>query len=309
MREGLRLASIREAQLSRQLAAQDGEVANLLGALQTISQAPPPVLMAHPDGPVGAVRSGMLLAELTPALNARAAQLRSNLEEVTLLRTLQQNASDELRQALVGVQDARTALSQAMADRVDLPRKFTEDPVRTAILMASTETLEAFAAGLHKITTSEKLGSLPDVTSRKGQLGLPVEGRILRRAGEEDAAGIKRPGILVAARPRALVTSPTAATIRFQGPLLDYGNVAILEPQAGLLIILAGLDVLYGEAGQVLPEGSPIGLMGGKPAAFDTIVSQTSDGGGNDRSETLYIEVRQDNTPVNPEDWFATDKD
>ncbi|WP_085306578.1 murein hydrolase activator EnvC family protein [Planktotalea arctica] len=309
MREGLRLAATRENVLSRQLSARDGEVAQLLGILQTISRAPAPVLMAHPDGPAGAVRSGMLVAEMTPALSARANALRRDVEEMSLLRSLQETATDELRTALIGVQDARSALSQAMADRKDLPQKFTEDPVRTAILISSTETLDAFAGGLSKITTSEALGPLPDIATFKGTLPLPVEGRILRRAGEADAAGIERPGILIAARARSLVTTPTTATIRYHGPLLDYGNVVILEPQADLLFVLTGLETLYGEIGQVLPAGFPVGLMGGNTDQIDQIVSQAGEGGGNTRSETLYIDVRENNSSVDPLDWFKADKE
>lgn len=309
MREGLRLAATRENVLSRQLAARDGEVAELLGVLQTISRAPAPVLMAHPDGPAGAVRSGMLVAEMTPALTARANALRRDVEEMSLLRQLQETATDELRLALTGVQVARTELSQAIADRKDLPKKFTEDPVRTAILISSTETLDAFAGGLSKITASEALGPLPDIIDQKGQLALPVEGRILRQAGEADAAGIKRPGILVATRPRSLVTTPTTATIRYHGALLNLGNVVILEPQANLLFVLTGLDTLYGEIGQVLPAGFPVGLMGGNSDQIDQIVSQGSDGGGNTRSETLYIEVRENNNSVNPLNWFKASKE
>ncbi|MEP5151872.1 peptidase M23 [Planktotalea sp.] len=309
MREGLRLAATREDVLSRQLAARDGEVAELLGVLQTISRAPAPVLLAHPDGPAGAVRSGMLVAELTPALSARANALRRDVDEMTLLRTLQETATDELREALIGVQDARAALSQAIADRTDLPKKFVADPVRTAILISSTETLDAFAGGLSKITTSEAIGPVIDISELKGFLDLPVEGRILRRSGEADAAGITRPGILVAARPRSLVTTPTTATIRYHGPLLNYGNVVILEPQADLLFVLTGLETLYGEIGQVLPAGFPVGLMGGNGDQLDQIVSQASEGAGNTRSETLYIEVRENNASVDPLDWFKTDKE
>lgn len=309
MREGLRLAATREAVLSRKLAARDGEVADLLSVLQAISRAPAPVLMAHPDGPSGAVRSGMLVAEMTPALSARANALRRDVEEMALLRRLQETASDELRGALTGVQEARTALSQAMADRTDLPRKFTEDPVRTAILISSTETLDAFAGGLSKITTSEALGPLPDIITLKGELALPVEGIVLRRSGEADAAGIERPGILVASRPRAIVTTPTTATIRYHGPLLDYGNVVILEPQADLLFVFAGLETLYGQIGQVLPVGFPVGLMGGEGDQLDRIVSQAGEGAGNTRSETLYIDVRENNTSVDPLEWFQADKD
>ncbi|WP_235857904.1 murein hydrolase activator EnvC family protein [Marimonas lutisalis] len=308
MREGLRQASIRELALTRELAAREDEIARLLGVLQTVGKAPAPTLLLHPAGPTGTARSGMILSDVTPALNARAQALRDKLDEVRTLRQLQASAAETLRDGLTGVQKARTALSQAVADRTDLPRRFTEDPIRTALLIASAETLEGFASGLTQIAENEAQGSLPDISHRRGELPLPVQGRVLRAAGEADAAGITRPGIVVATRPRALVSTPAAATIRYRGELLDYGNVMILEPQAGLLFVVAGLDVVYGEAGQVLPSGSPIGLMGGDDPAIGTILSQSSEGAGTDRTETLYIEVREDNVPVDPGSWFRTDR-
>jgi len=309
MREGLRRAAIREETLSRDLQSREDEVAQLLGVLMAMGDTPAPVLLLHPSGPVGTARSGMIVADVTPALNARAADLRQTLEEVTILRALQQSAVNTLRDGLEGVQKARTALSKAIADRTDLPRRFTEDPLKTALLIASTETLEGFASGLNEIAQDEVPGSLPGIEDRKGQLNLPVDGRILRRAGEADAAGITRPGIVMVTRPRSLVTTPTAATVRYRGPLLDYGNVIILEPQAGILLVLAGLDVVYGEAGQVIPGGSPVGLMGGATDMDDVILTGTGQETGARQTETLYIEVRENNTPVNPLEWFRTDKD
>ncbi|MGQ3488602.1 murein hydrolase activator EnvC family protein [Roseovarius pacificus] len=311
MREGLRRAAIREQTLSRELQSREDEVAQFLGVLMGIGDTPAPVLLLHPSGPVGTARSAMILADVAPALDARAQDLRDTLEEVSVLRALQQSAASRLQEGLDGAQKARTALSQAIADRTDLPRRFTEDAVKTALLIASTETLEGFASGLSQIAVDEAPGSLPGIAGRKGDLPLPVQGRILRRAGEEDAAGIARPGIVMAARPRALVTTPAAATVRYRGPLLDYGNVIILEPQTGILLVLAGLDVVYGETGQVLPGGSPVGLMAGAGAGAGDDVVQTGTGTetGARQTETLYIELREDNTPVDPLEWFRTDKD
>lgn len=309
MRDGLRRVSLREARLTQDLQAREAEVAQLLGVLQSIAAAPAPVAMIHPQGPTGTARAGMLVADVTPALNAKAQTLRTKLEEVQTLRTLQESAANTLRSGLDGVQKARAELSQALADRTDLPKRFTEDPVKTAILISSTETLEGFASGLYDITEDEVAGSLPDISDRMGTLPMPVQGRVLLRSGETDAAGIARPGVVLATRPRALVTSPTAATVRYLGPLLDYGNVMILEPQAGLLFVLAGLDAVYGQAGQVLPAGSPVGLMGGQDAGPGTILSQAGDGAGTQASETLYIEVRQDNQAVDPALWFKMQKD
>jgi len=308
MRDGLRRASVREQALSRDLAASEAEISQLLGILQSMASAPSPVLLLHPSGPLGTARSGMILADVTPALNSEIDSLRAKLSDLAVLRALQESAAQTLRDGLSGAQTARIELSQAIADRTDLPRRFSEDPVKTALLIAGTESLEGFASGLSQIAVGEVPGSLPDISDRKGALSLPVQGRILRRAGEADAAGITRPGLIVATPPNALVTTPTAATLRYAGPLLDYGNVAILEPQAGLLLVLAGLDVVYGEAGEVLPGGSPVGLMGGTGADADGILPGTDGQTGSEWSETLYIEIREQNEPVDPENWFRTDK-
>ena len=114
---------------------------------------------------------------------------------------------------------------------------------------------------------------------------------------------------MLATRPRALVTSPTAATIRYLGPLLELGNVVILEPQSGMLFVRAGLDQVFGEVGQVIPQDAPVGLMGGETPEIGAILSLSGEGTGTDRSETLYIEVRKGNQPVDPETWFQTEKD
>ncbi len=304
MREGLRAATIRETELARKLAAQEQEVAQLLGILAAMGGRAQPQTLLHPQGPLANARSGMLVAAVTPGLAARAADLRTDLEEVTALRQLQQAALLRLQEGLSGVQTARTELSKAIADRTDLPRRFTEDPVRTAILIAATETLDGFASGLSSIAEGEVPSDLPAIDARKGALPLPVRGVVLRAAGQADAAGVTRPGLVVATEPQALVTTPVAATLRYTGPLLDYGLVSILEPQAGLLFVLAGLEASFGEIGEVLPAGSPVGVMGG--AAQDASPSGERAGAG--RTETLYIEVREGDAPVDPLTWFATDK-
>ncbi|SFD86799.1 Septal ring factor EnvC, activator of murein hydrolases AmiA and AmiB [Sulfitobacter brevis] len=309
MRAGLRQAAINEAQLTKKLQSREAEVGQLFGALQSIGGNPSPVSLLHPDGPLGTARAGMLLAELTPALNAQADGLRRDLEQIQTLRTLQNDAASRLQEGLSEIQNARTALNQAMAERTDLPTRFTEDPVRTAILIASTETLEGFASGLAEMASDAIEPAPINLDGQVGSLPLPAQGLVLRRAGEADAAGVARAGMVLATRARAIVTSPTAATIRYTGPLLDLGNVVILEPQADTLFVFAGLDVVYGTAGQVIAGGTPIGLMGAGPDANNATSSPNREGTGTDRSETLYIEVRQDNTPQDPMDWFRTDKD
>ncbi|MDB4065236.1 peptidase M23 [bacterium] len=310
-RDGLRRAAVREEQLSRKLEARDSETAAFIGVLQSLGAGQSPTIFLHPQGPRGTARAGMLLSEMPPVLNVHAAQLR---QEVQMLCLLQQEVADQLQLGLSEVQSARVALSTAIAERTDLPHQFTEDPVSTAILISSSETLEGFASGLSQVTENETEIDLPPLDDRIGSLQLPVKGLLLRRMNEADAAGIARPGIILATRPGALVHAPTAATIRYVGPLLDYGNIMILEPQTDILFVFAGLNITYGKPGLIITEGTPLGLMGGLKITASADITNTGlstvgDGAGNGRLETLDIEVRQQNVPQDPVSWFRTDKD
>lgn len=301
LRDGLRRAAIRQRTLETDLATRSDEVARLLGVLQTMGRAPAPILLLHPSGPTGTARSGMMLADVTPALQDEVTALRTQLEEVAILRDLQSDALITLEDGLNGAQTARAALSAAISDRTDLPQRFTENPVQTALSLASTETLSAFATGL----TDAQASTGPDARTVKGAIPLPVAGQVIRRFEEPDAAGIIRPGILIATRPRALVTTPVSATVRYAGPLLDYGNVVILEPAADTLWVIAGLAEVFGDVGQIVPDGTPIGLMGGIITDAQGILNESAQGSAGQRTETLYLEVRDMQSAVNPADWFA----
>jgi septal ring factor EnvC (AmiA/AmiB activator) len=288
LRDALRQAAIRETALTLQLDASETEVARLLAALTQIGPDPSPQLMFSPDGPIASVRSGMLIADVAPALQAGATALRDQLDELRALAEVQGTAQAMLAQGMAAAQAARTELSQAISERTDLPRRFTEDPAALAALAASADTLAGLADGLRLLDAGR--GRFADL---KGTLPLPVLGQILRLPDEADAAGVRRPGLALATRPAALVTSPAAATIRYLGPLRDYGNVMILEPGDGYLVVLSGLGAVYGQVGQVVAAGAPLGLMGGAPQA------------GDGETETLYLEVRQGTEPQDPRDWFT----
>jgi septal ring factor EnvC (AmiA/AmiB activator) len=308
LREGLRRAAIQERSIALVFEAKRDRLSRLLGVLQTIGTSPAPLLMMHPTGAIGTARSGMILSEVTPALQSEALVLRQQLEEVRDIRSLQKSAADQLTRSLSEVQTARAELSKAIADRVDLPRSFTSDSNKMRALVESSDTLQGFASGLTDLNPAD-LNNPADFEAVKGQLPLPVAGTVLHRFNETDAAGVKRPGIVLATRAQSLVTAPWPATLRYSGPLLDYGNVVILEPQKGYLLILAGLGQTFGEVGEVLDHGAPIGLMGGLTPNPDAFLITAAKGGGGNQQESLYIELRQGEEPVDPTSWFAINKE
>lgn len=301
LRDGLRQVAIRERALTADLRAREAEVAHLIATLQSMEREPGPLLLLHPSGPLGTARSSMILSDFVPALTARAEALRRDLSDLRDLRALEQSAADSLVQGLGGVQDARVALSEAIADRTDPPPRMAEDAARIAALLGRIDTLEAFSEGLGVLPPVETVAdlSLP--------LPFPVAGRLLRAAGEPDAAGIARPGLVLATDPAAIVTAPASGTVRYAGPLLDYGNVIILEPRPGTLLVFAGLSQVYARLSEIVTQGAPLGLMGGGSPGNADFLQDSVAGGGASRSETLYIEVRQGGMPTDPATWFATD--
>jgi septal ring factor EnvC (AmiA/AmiB activator) len=305
LREGIRQAALREQTILLIFEAERDRLSRLLGVLQSIEGAPAPLLMMHPEGALGTARSGMIVSEVTPAVAEEARALRGQLQELATLRALQDGALAQLTAALERAQDARSALSQAIADRRMLPENFTQDEAAMAELIDSVDSLDSLAA-LLAADPPEAAPDLPDFTQARGELPLPVLGTQLRAFGEADAAGVTRPGLVYATRPRALVTAPWPASVRYAGPLLDYGNVIILEPQGGYLLVLAGLGTLYVTAGALVTSDAPVGLMPGDPGAAseELIMPETQTGGGG-LTETLYIELRENGAPVDPADWFT----
>lgn len=305
LRAGIRDAALRERTILLVFDAERERLARLMGVLQRIEEAPAPATLLHPEGPLGTARLGMIVADVTPAVAREARALRAQLEELAVMRALQDGAVGQLEAALSGVQDARSALSQAIADRVDLPRRFSQDPAAMARILDSVDSLGSFAAMLAE-TPAPGTDTIRDFASARGSLPLPALGTLLRGFNETDAAGISRPGSLLAVPQNALLTAPWPASVRYAGPLLDYGNVIILEPQADYLVILAGAGDLFVTAGELVPSGAPLGLMPDREGETDAeLIVSDALGGGVELTETLYMELRQGGSPVDPMEWFT----
>lgn len=303
LRDSLRQVDLREQGLVTQLGADRARISRLLGVMAGMERTSGPLMILHPTGPLGTARAGSLLSAVTPALQAEADQLAVQLANIRALRAVQLGAAKTLAEGLRSVQAARVTLSQAISDRHDLPRRLTESPEALTALVQSSETLDAFAALLMDTRLPPEPGA-QTFSEAKGTLPLPVQGKIARGFNSADASGNPHPGLTIATRPRALVTLPWAATLRYVGPLLNYENVLVAEPEDGYLLIMTGLGEMFGEVGQVLPAGAPIGLMGGNEPEAANLASMDQQAGSVAFTESLYIELRNENMLTDPAPWF-----
>lgn len=300
LRSGLRALTVRMSEISGQLDGREQSLGDFLGVLQVIETSPPPVRLLHPSGPLGAARAGLLMAELSPELEAEVIMLKSYFGQVATIRAEQERAYAVLREGLSGSQSARIALANALENRVVTRTQADAD---AKVLRDDSVSLRAFADALSHLPVSAP-GDLA-FSAARGALPLPVAGWLLRRFGEPDAAGLSRPGIILEAPAHSLVTSPWQATIRYVGDFLDYGLIAMLEPEPGYLLVLSGLGEIHRNTGEVVSAGEPIGVMPGATVKDEEFLTVATEGDEVIRTETLYMELRENGEPVDPTPWFA----
>ena len=130
------------------------------------------------------------------------------------------------------------------------------------------------------------------ITTARGELTFPVIGKINGQYGKRQQVGGARKGINIESSPGAQVVAPFNGQIVFAGPFRGYGRLLIIEHGKGYHSLLAGMARINGSVGQWLLSGEPVAVMGepltGRP--------------------TLYMELRVNGQPVNPNPWLAVAK-
>ncbi len=308
LRSKYRFIKLQTGKLNKDLIFQKEKISKLAGALLVVGQEPLQSKLLHPEGALNTARSSLILSDILEGVRTEAEDLNRDLEKLQLLTNLSQRAEKEMQLSLEIIQTARATLVKAASDRTDLPQRFIDDPEKISSLSKSSKSLGEFAVALNSLERKLIIPNEPILKNNKGGLALPAEGLVTRKFNEADAAGIVRPGIIIRTKEYSIVTSPVAATVRYAGPLSDYGMVSILEPSEGILFIFAGLNQVFGEPGQILPEGSLVGLMGGEDINIKTFTTEKELNSGR-LSQSLYIEVRRNDEPQNPFDWFEFNKE
>jgi len=132
----------------------------------------------------------------------------------------------------------------------------------------------------------------------KGRTPLPVRGKRILSFGDK-AQTNKANGIIVETRAGAQVVSPLDGWVVFAGVFRSYGQILIINGGDGYHMLLAGLSQIDAQLGQFVLSGEPVGLMGGG--------AQTAKAKAQQPAPLLYIELRKNDRPIDPDPWWAKD--
>ncbi len=328
---------VQEFEVRGRLDGADGQIANVLAALQRISLNPPPALIVDPSDALGSARSAILIAAIAPQLRAKAEAVTADLKHLTEIKSAALREEDllktnhgvleeeQLRIATLilarkqGVQVMTAELQAEEAEAIALAARATSVKelidtlgqrmisVATAVQASPTATTaagsEAVAMGPEAIklalaNTARTEPAMP-FGSARGYLTLPSNGVNVLDYGASDGFGGITHGISIVTRAEAQVVAPSDGWVLYKGPYLNYGQIIILNTGQSYTVVLAGLETATVNIGQFVLMGEPIGTMGSR-----TIGRTVTTSAGNSQP-TLYIELRKDNEPVDPSGWWA----
>lgn len=186
--------------------------------------------------------------------------------------------------------DLRDLLGKIETQRIEKQKKAEEQRIKEQ--KAAEELHKAQLNKKEEYQTTNLINSYSrdkiqtDFAKAKGSLPLPARGKIITAYGEQMVKGVSSKGITIRTRNQAQVIAPFDGSVIFSGPFRGYGNLIIIEHGNGYLSLLAGLQTMDTEVGQMLLAGEPIGQM------------------PTDGDAKLYMEIRKDNHPVDPMAWI-----
>ena len=137
-------------------------------------------------------------------------------------------------------------------------------------------------------------GALEPAITAPQSLISPTPGAIVRRFGDAQVSGGHANGLTIAAAGGARVASPGPGSVQFAGPVKGWGVILILRLAGGYHLVLAGLEQTNVSVGQSVAAGQAVGWM--------PDVRQSE---GRKASRELYLEVRDQGSPVDPARWLT----
>jgi septal ring factor EnvC (AmiA/AmiB activator) len=288
-------------------------LANVLAAMQRIVSSPAPSLLLQPDEALKSVRAAILLGAVVPEMRNQADKLVADLSDLAQVRRDIAAEQESLRQSQIALEEERSRISALIEVRQREfganQKAYEAERSRAGLLAKQADSIQDLVSKLEKeiAEASEREArarnaALTAFADSKGKLPMPVAGKQIRAFGAANEAGGTEKGLSLATRPGAEVNSPCAGRVVFAGPFRNYGQLLILNAGGGYHILLAGMESITVDLGQVVVAGEPVAVMGNGAA-----ISAVSALGFSE--PILYVEFRKNGNSIDPAPWWAATED
>ena len=280
----------RERQLNRTIEGNNAELVKIIAVFENMGMAPKGYMLASPSRVENIFHSSLLLRAMVEQLDAMRVKFRRDLDEMLNVEADIAKARKDIAALSAkakgekGRMDGLAKDKQAAYKRASAKNESARAQVKK--LVAESKTIEEFLKKAEELRRRQqpKTGARPSVSRRfAGRVPLPATGRITAYFGDKRAAGVKSKGLYIQPKAGAQVVSPVEASAVFAGSFYGYKNLLILRSDDGYYVIIGGMENVMAGEGQSLLAGEPVGEAGGAE---------------------LYIEVREDEKPIDPLKYF-----
>jgi|GEM_PF-2769008 len=114
----------------------------------------------------------------------------------------------------------------------------------------------------------------------------PVSGTVVSTFGQKHKMDAEGSGAVYSTRKNSHVSSPVHGQVVYAGDFRGYKQILIIAHDNGYHTLLTGLQQVNVSVGQTVLAGEPVGIMGASTPEF------------------LYLELRKNGKPVNPDKWM-----
>jgi septal ring factor EnvC (AmiA/AmiB activator) len=254
-------------------------------------------------------RLKLLLNQDSPALLSRTLAYydyfsRSQAEQIDELRKvlatldqMQANINKELSALLEVQKNQRRVLDEMTGQRAErqsiidvLSNQIGTDETRLAELQNNRKDLEALLERLSNVLADipADLGKRSGPQDLKGQMSMPVKGRVKHAYGQPRTAGLRWQGWLIAANNGSDVKAVAYGRVAFSDWLRGYGLMIIIDHGDNFMSLYGNNESLMYEVGDWVEAGTSISTVGTSPL----------NGNG------LYFEIRKNGKAMDPAVWL-----
>lgn len=284
------------------LAEKQGPMIRLTAALQMMTRKPTALALVEPRSLDELIYMRSILSAVMPEIERRTASLRDEVRQGEQLRLQATRAIASLDESQRRLAERRRQLAGLEASERIEAAQFSDDAgIEQDRALALGEEARDILDLMDEIresgTVREALAELEGPVPRPGQARdrpvrtlpqnkdvanayrLPVIGEIVTGLGEISDSGYRSRGLTIAVDPGAQIVAPAAGRVAYSGRYRGYGNILIIEHEAGWTSLITNMATISVAVGDRVVQGAPVGKSGSDDA-------------------TVTVELRRNGRPI-----------
>ncbi|MGB5485200.1 murein hydrolase activator EnvC family protein [Parasphingorhabdus sp.] len=267
------------------LAEKQGPMIRLTAALQMMTRKPTALALVEPRSLDELIYMRSILSAVMPEIQRRTASLRDEVRQGERLRLQAARAIASLDESQRRLADRRRQLAGLEAsERIEAARFSDDAGIEQDRALALGEEARDIVDLMDQIRESsevrEALAQLDGPMLRPGQgrdtpvstpprnrdvanaYRLPVNGEIVTGLGEISDSGYRSRGLTIAVASGAQIVAPAAGRVAYAGRYRGYGNIIIIEHDAGWTSLITNMATIRVAVGDQIVQGAPVGRSG-----------------------------------------------